>query len=227
LPSSLVCSPSQQNIADGSHRNAVSKGIRRAGLPYRTPAPRRVTECDHRGRTARAPERLSRMGGVHLLAARADQTTPSPAPVRRHEPERSLMRQPGAGTGEPDSWFSTGTRRTRPAGGPWGEAATSGRAILPARTRQLTSQACRRDSFTVHERISSRRLRKLGTGSIALSVGLGLLSGGLGTPQAASAAPAVAAVTPAVAFPPAVAPVAATSVKVAQGQAIPVRGGRP
>jgi cell wall-associated NlpC family hydrolase len=79
----------------------------------------------------------------------------------------------------------------------------------------------------VHERISSRRLRKLGTGSIALSVGLGLLSGGLGTPQAASAAPAVAAVTPAVALPQAVAPVtrpvAATSVKAAAAKAAGMR----
>jgi cell wall-associated NlpC family hydrolase len=53
----------------------------------------------------------------------------------------------------------------------------------------------------VHENISSRGLRKLGTGSIALSVGLGLLSGGLGAPQVASAAPAVAAFSPTAALP--------------------------
>jgi len=79
----------------------------------------------------------------------------------------------------------------------------------------------------VHKSISSRPLRKLGTGSIALSVGLGLLSGGLGTPQAASAAPAVAAVTPAVALPQTAAqvtrPVAATSIKAAAAQAAGTR----
>ncbi|MDI6101389.1 C40 family peptidase [Actinoplanes sp. NEAU-A12] len=53
----------------------------------------------------------------------------------------------------------------------------------------------------MHESISSRGLRKLGTGSIALSVGLGLFAGGLGAPQAASAAPAAAAVSPALALP--------------------------
>ncbi|GAA4605804.1 cell wall-associated NlpC family hydrolase [Actinoplanes octamycinicus] len=36
---------------------------------------------------------------------------------------------------------------------------------------------------------SSRPARTLGTGTVALSVGLGLLAGGLGTPQSVSAAP--------------------------------------
>ncbi|MEV0899540.1 C40 family peptidase [Actinoplanes sp. NPDC049802] len=36
---------------------------------------------------------------------------------------------------------------------------------------------------------SDRPARTLGTGTVALSVGLGLLTGGLGTPQSASAAP--------------------------------------
>ncbi|WP_229075047.1 C40 family peptidase [Actinoplanes sp. DH11] len=43
-------------------------------------------------------------------------------------------------------------------------------------------------------RTSSRPARTLGTGTLALSVGLGLLTGGLGTPQSASAAPQSSAV---------------------------------
>ncbi|GAA0467209.1 hypothetical protein Aca07nite_71380 [Actinoplanes capillaceus] len=79
----------------------------------------------------------------------------------------------------------------------------------------------------MHENISNRCLRKLGTGSIALSVGLGLLSGGLGTPQAASATPAVAAVSRTAALPhaglPAASSVAAKTVKAAAAQAIGTR----
>ena len=79
----------------------------------------------------------------------------------------------------------------------------------------------------MHESISSRSLRKLGTGSIALSVGLGLLSGGLGAPQAASAAPAIAAVSPTLALPQAsrqfARPVTATTVKAAAAKAVGVR----
>ncbi|TDC43868.1 C40 family peptidase [Micromonospora sp. KC213] len=79
----------------------------------------------------------------------------------------------------------------------------------------------------MHENISSRRLRKLGTGSIALSVGLGLLSGGLGAPQVASAAPAVTAVSATAALPrggpQSARPVAATTVKAAAKQAVGTR----
>lgn len=64
---------------------------------------------------------------------------------------------------------------------------------LPARTRQLTSQACRRDISTVHERSSSRRRRIVGTGAMALSLGLVLSGGQLVAPQVASAAPVVSA----------------------------------
>ena len=61
---------------------------------------------------------------------------------------------------------------------------------LPARTRQLTSQACRRDISTVHERSSSRRRRmSTGTGAIALSLGLCLCAGQLVATPAATAAP--------------------------------------
>jgi cell wall-associated NlpC family hydrolase len=79
----------------------------------------------------------------------------------------------------------------------------------------------------VHESISSRGLRKLGTGSIALSVGLGLLSGGLGAPQVASAAPTLAAVSPTAALPQAgpqaARPVAATTAKAAAAKAAGTR----
>jgi cell wall-associated NlpC family hydrolase len=53
----------------------------------------------------------------------------------------------------------------------------------------------------VHVRTQSRRPRKLSTGTIALSVGLGLLTGGLGAPQVASAAPVVSAAPVALASP--------------------------
>jgi len=62
---------------------------------------------------------------------------------------------------------------------------------LPARTRQLTSQACRRDISTVHERSSSRGRRMVGTGAMALSLGLTLVGSQLVAPQVASAAPTV------------------------------------
>jgi cell wall-associated NlpC family hydrolase len=79
----------------------------------------------------------------------------------------------------------------------------------------------------VHESISSRRPRKLSTGTIALSVGLGLLTGGLGAPQVASAAPAAAAVSPARALPQTSlvlhSAVAAKSVKAAAAKAVGTR----
>jgi cell wall-associated NlpC family hydrolase len=48
---------------------------------------------------------------------------------------------------------------------------------------------------------SSRPARTLGTGTLALSVGLGLLTGGLGTPQSATAAPLPSTVTATWAMP--------------------------
>ena len=54
----------------------------------------------------------------------------------------------------------------------------------------------------MHVSISSRRPhRKLGTGTLALSVGLGLFTGGLSAPQVASAAPAIPAAVSTPALP--------------------------
>jgi cell wall-associated NlpC family hydrolase len=71
---------------------------------------------------------------------------------------------------------------------------------LPARTRQLTSQACRRDLFTVHGLLSSgrhRRASSVGTGKLALKLGLcvcaGQLIAGPAFASAAQAAPVVQA----------------------------------
>ncbi|GAA0434507.1 hypothetical protein Aca07nite_00530 [Actinoplanes capillaceus] len=69
----------------------------------------------------------------------------------------------------------------------------------------------------MHVRTSSRHFRTLGTGTIALSVGLGLLAGGLSKPQAASAAPqapSVAAVRTNVTVSRTVTVEAATSTRV-------------
>ena len=60
---------------------------------------------------------------------------------------------------------------------------------LPARTRQLTSQACRREFSTVHENSPRRGRRKsVGTGTVALSLGLCLCAGQLVATSPASAA---------------------------------------
>jgi cell wall-associated NlpC family hydrolase len=72
---------------------------------------------------------------------------------------------------------------------------------LPARTRQLTSQACRRDNSTVHGHSSGRhrRVAATGTGKFATKVGLCLCAGQLiAGPVLASAAEAAPAseVTP-------------------------------
>ena len=73
---------------------------------------------------------------------------------------------------------------------------TSGRADSPARTRQLTPQACRRDISTVRElRSGGHRRLSVGTQNATFVLGLGLVAGALaGAPaQAASAASAASA----------------------------------
>ena len=122
-------------------------------------------------------------------------TTPSPAPVRRttRAPEQP-QRHTGAGTGDPLSGPLQGRPAMACSPEDLGVKPLRRPGNLPARTRQLTSQACRRDISTVHERSSSRRRRMFGTGAMALSLGLGLCAGQLVAPQVANATPVVSAV---------------------------------
>lgn len=74
---------------------------------------------------------------------------------------------------------------------------TSGRADSPARTRQLTPQACRRDISTVRElRSGGHRRLSVGTQNATFVLGLGLVAGALAGAPAQAASAASAAVRP-------------------------------
>src|SRR3982751_1527414 len=104
------------------------------------------------------------------------------------------QRHMGAGTGDPFPVRSAPPAPVVAHGAALGVKPLTRPGNLPARTRQLTSQACRRDISTVHEHSSSRRRRmSVGTGTLALSLGLCLCAGQLVATPAASAAPVTAA----------------------------------